>query len=283
MVSLSAPLVDENSDDYRALRADPVGAALWPFIAAAHIRVLTLQRLGPTPERLQEIMKLEAWYDVLHDDDIRGIWYLFIAVEFLHAQPDDRQRFQRLRERLLPDGLSSTQRSYRDQSGQAHLTSSRLDAADWELLHRMPLPGGITMADVVTRWFGHAAKLGELENERAGDSTLQQPTGAEILAARHGWIRAMRTLYDALALRDDLPESLQTILRRLDNVVERAAARHRGGQDNGTDGDIDGDIGGEPDGDIDIQAAAEQIMMTDEVIESPISKTLTGAAQGSDA
>lgn len=228
MVSLSATLVDESHEDCRALKADTVGAALWPHIVEVHENLLGMQRIGPAPERLQQIMKLGAHYDARHDDVIRAIWNLCHCAELLREQPEAKQEVRRLRDRLLPDKLVAITRSYRDEAGQAKLVESRLTAADWTLMQTLHAPDGRTLADLVRDWFALAARLGELEHERTGDTARKQPTLAEILAARNAWIRAMRTLRHALELRASLPHTLHTILRRIDEVVEQAARRRQG-------------------------------------------------------
>lgn len=246
MVSLSATLVDESHEDCRAIKADSVGAALWPFVVKAHQGLLATQRILPTPERLQDIIKLGALYDGRHDDVIRGIWHLGTAMEFLHERPEDKEQFRRLRDKMLPDKLLATTRSYREEAGQAELMKSRLDAADWALLRRIYLPSGRTMADAVLEWLDLAAKLGALEHERTGDPAFAGPTAADVLAARNIWIRAMRMLRDALELSTDLSPTLRAIVRRIDVVIARAAERRGDEVDEGDEGGEDPDTDIEP-------------------------------------
>ncbi len=66
------------------------------------------------------------------------------------------------------------------------------------LLASIPVQGG-TLLDCVNEWNQHAARLGELTNERdtPGRSAAEARISRE---ARNRWIRTVRTMLDVIAL-----------------------------------------------------------------------------------
>lgn len=240
MVGVTISLVDRSHDDYRAIMSYPLAAALWELVVAAHERVLRTQRFGPSPERLIEISELLAGLDLRHDDVLRGIFYMLLALEYLAATPELKAGFHKLRVKMFPEQLQATRKSYRGQVGQAALVRSRLTDSDRALLGSVMTSESSTLMDSVDEWFQVAEAMGELENERAaGDEST--PSAAEALDARNGWGRAVDAFVSTLRLRDDVPREIAVILDRIEATSLQASRRYARGTRSPVEGD-DGEL-----------------------------------------
>lgn len=249
MVSVTASLVDETHDDCRAIRAYHLGRALWELVATAHALLLATQRLGPTPERMLEISELLSALDIRHDDLVRGLYYALLAQEYLAADPAIREAARKLRNKMFPDGIMATRKSYRGQVGQAEMLRSRLSSEDMAALRKLSTADGNSLATALDELFQVAGAMGELENERGGDGD-DTPTAADVLAARSQWIRAIHAFMAPLRLRDDVPDKIVAILDRIEGVAVAAGRRHQARRQQDAPAQPDTDPAGElPDGD----------------------------------
>jgi hypothetical protein len=241
MVSLTSPLVDENNADCQAIKADPVGRALWEAVAGAHARLVSTQRAQPLA-RLGKIRDELARLRDRHGQVVRGIYYMLQAHEELAAGTALAAQLQRLRVRIFPDNLMATRRSNRELAGHGELLRARLTAGDFATLDQLVMAGGGTLADAINEWFAIAVAVRELEDERSHLNDKTGPTGAEVAAARAFWIRTVQTFIAALRLRGNLPAAIDTILCRIDRVVDKAGPRRARPPADGatsTDGDRD--------------------------------------------
>jgi hypothetical protein len=225
MVSVTASLVDEAHADCRAIKEYHLSGVLWELIAAAHGVLLATQRLGPTPERVLEIIALLSALDIRHDDLVRGLYHALLAQEYLATDPAVREAARKLRNKMFPEGLMATRKSYRGQMGQAEMLRSRLSSEDFALLRRLGTLEGDTLAVVLEKLFQVASAMGELENERGGDDNT--PTGADVQAARNQWIRAIHAFMAPLRLCDDVPDKVKAILVRIEGVAMAAGRRYQ--------------------------------------------------------
>ena len=201
MVSLSGPLTQADHPDRKILADIPATAALLPELDKAHRSLLSTQIKPEAETRLAAIIKVEKSLDVRHDDLIRGVSGLLTSLAYLTRDPALAAGVLHVLSVLLPDGLDAVTRTYREEAGQAALLESRLSAADIALLKKIKILEG-TAWDAVKEWMDVGAKLGALEDERAGLPATSGPSPADVVTARNRWIRtinAMRSVLDLVA------------------------------------------------------------------------------------
>ena len=226
MVAQTATLVDRTHPDRVALVGIPEAAGLVPRIDRAHAGLLQVQRSatnGSEAPRLAEIRTVSRTTDLRHDALVRGLWNLLTALAFLASDPKESEALLALRDHLIPEGVSITQRSYLEESGVATLTAARLTPDHRTALAKIPTPWGSAL-DCVDEWFACAARLGELEHERAAIESPAMITAADVLAARNEWVRVMNALRTNLALVEELPAAVTRLLDRLTAAEKRAMA-----------------------------------------------------------
>lgn len=224
MVSITTTLVQPSHADYRVIHAHALAGALWVLIADAHVKLLSTQPNGPTATRLVEIRDELAALSRRHGDVLRGIYHGLMAQEYLARDESTRVLARKLRVKMFPEKLQATRKSYRGQEGQALLLQSRLTDDDIEALRRLSTLEGLSFADAVDEWLAIAKQIGQLDNERTGDSQ-RVITAADVSAARNDWIRAVRTFVSTLRMRPDVTGELAVILDRIENMGRRADQR----------------------------------------------------------
>lgn len=225
MVSLTSTWVDHSHGDHAALCAQPQSAGLVSSVEASHNGLLAIQvsTTESASARLIEVKAEQTAVSQRHDRMIHGVWWYLSAVAALTPSAEKAAELTALRDRLLPDGLSLKNTSYRDKIGAASLAHARLTREDRALLASLRTPVG-TLDDAVTGWFAEAARLGELEHERA---TIE-PQGtapADVLKARNNWVRTIAAVRAALFLVDELPLALAQLLQRVEDAEHKAAPR----------------------------------------------------------
>jgi hypothetical protein len=230
MVVVTSTWVDPAHADRQALAAVTALAALLPEIDAAWQGLHATYGAGPGTARRKQIQERQRALDLEHDDVLRGIWFYLQSQVFIAREPRERQEIARLRDRLLPEGLTAVNKSYREEAGQAELATSRLTERDRELLQSMVMRDGRTLLDLVNRWLALAVQIGLLDRERAGDVRDEVPTPAEARAARHRWIRTVSTMRDVAALVAADDPAIQEILARV-AAAEQVADRRAAGRD----------------------------------------------------
>jgi hypothetical protein len=230
MVAVTSTWVDRAHADRQALDAVPALATLLPELDAAWQGLHVTYAAGPGTARRQELQGRQRELDVEHDDVLRGIWFYLQSQWFITREPTGRTTLERLRDRLLPEGLLAVNKSYREEAGQAELAGSRLTDSDRALLSSMAMHDGRTLLDLVNRWLALGAELGALDRERVGDIRDDVPRPVEARAARYRWIRTMSAIRDVAALVAAQDAMIQTILARIDEA-ERVAERRAAGRD----------------------------------------------------
>lgn len=215
MAALTATWTDPDHADHRILARHPFLAALLPELRAAHEDVLTSR---PPLERIAELQKELQVADRLHDTLLRILWFRLLS-EALMARGDEQLAglIRQVQALILPHGLATTQKTYREQVGHSERVRAQLTEAQRELLQRMGTSDG-TLLDVVEQWFEVAQRLGDLTDAR---SALQPPVSdqkrSESSRRRSRWIRVIALLRSNAALAED-DEELVVLLSRIDKA-----------------------------------------------------------------
>jgi hypothetical protein len=98
----------------------------------------------------------------------------------------------RLRDKLFPEGLAHTQKTYHGQAGHGATVAARLDAGLQQARRKAFSLHDKSLLDLVNGWLGVAKQLGDLEDERAR-LTPSPSSAADIDNARLGWVRIVST------------------------------------------------------------------------------------------
>lgn len=217
----------------KTLTSLPLIQMLVPVLQKAHDDLHSKQRKVPAAAKeLKKLREEELTRDGRHDRKLRGTYSYLTGLSDLTDDPEIAAEVLDLRDRLVPKGLSATTRSYVDEAGDAKMLPSRLDAASKKLLGKLQTPDGALQVHV-DAWVEEAQQLGVLEERREQlEKDLKGggggPTAAEVVAARHAWIRAVRAIETNLALVPDITdETIDTILGPL-RRAEMKADRRKG-------------------------------------------------------
>lgn len=199
---------------------------------AAHNVLAKLAQPVEEDPRLAEIIVEEGILDPRHDDIIRGGYGLLTGAALLLGEAG--AELLALRDILFPDGLSSTQKSYRAESGQAAQLATRLTPALRALLASIvvgPKSEKKTLEQFVDELIALGAKLGVLEDEkgRLQPAPGQQATsgGAALLAARNQWVRVLNALVangEVAALDAETDKLIFGPLRAAEKAADRRDA-----------------------------------------------------------
>ena len=229
MVAITATWVDPAHSDHQAMARVTALAALLPEVDGAHRGLYTTHHIGPSAARIKQIQREQKAIDVEHDDVLRGIHFYLLATIYFSRAPEEQRQFERLLALLLPDGLLSVNKSYREEAGQAVLAASRLSESDQTLLQRLVLHDGRNLLDAVNLWLSLGEQLGNLDRERAGEPTDSGPTLADALTARNRWIRTIQAVQCIAALVADQDPAIRELLARVE-AAGRTADRRAGGR-----------------------------------------------------
>lgn len=199
MLQLSGTWVDTKSKAHKAILATPDLAPAMPRLTAAHDLLAKLTQPVKEDPRLAVIIEEEGTLDPRHDDIIRGAHGLLTGAAFLLG--DDGAELLALRDILFPDGLSSTQKSYRAEAGQAAQLAVRLTSALRAQLASIvvgPKSEKKTLEQFVDELITIGARLGVLEDDKGrlqtGPGEPGPGLGGAILAARNQWVRVANAL-----------------------------------------------------------------------------------------
>lgn len=227
MLALSSPWIAPQSPAYQAIAANQDLALFIPRITTAHNELAsTAQPIRKNP-RLDEISDQQSQIDIRHDDLIRGVHAIFTGIATLLG-PTDGAKWLDVREQLIPDGLASTQKSYRAQVGQAAQLAPRLTPELRTLTSKIildPQNSSHTLTHYLDEWITLGEQLGTLEDEK----TRLEPadlTPAKHLNARNKWIRAVN-LFVALAETAELDQATYALIFG-PLLAAEANAAHRG-------------------------------------------------------
>jgi len=222
MNQISAPMVEPGNAKREALAKVPALAALLPQLEQAHTGIMAVAR-PPSDPRLRELMAREETLDGEHDALVRGIHDSLTAVASVSASSPE---LLRLRDTLLPEGLSHVRKTYRGQAGHAAIVEAHLDDATKARLKAVNLHDK-NLLDLTLGWLSVAKELGAAEEER-GRVEPKPSSAAELNKARVGWIRLMNALL-ANAELAGIDEATDRLLFGALHAAERAAdSRGRG-------------------------------------------------------
>lgn len=216
MVAISAAWVMADAAGRAAIEKIPALAAILPNLEKVHAAIVTLR--AKEPARIDVISQKEAEVDAKHDALVRG---MVGTLSMLAPISDDREELLALRDKLFPDGLLHTKRSYRGEAGHVAVVAKQMDDA---LKARL---AGIrvhkkTLLDLVTTWIDAGTQLGQLEEEKAHLLETAPSLAGELLSARTAWLRVTKALMTnaKLAEIDDVTDQLLFSALR---TAERAA------------------------------------------------------------
>ena len=232
----------------KSLTALPLIVPLMPVLQKVHDDLLTTQKVTTTTEKdLAAVSAEEARRDARHDRKVRGSYNYLGALAELTDDPEAAGALLDLRDRLVPLGPTAITRSYVDEAGDAKRLPARLDDASRKLLGKLQTPDGPLQVHV-DAWVEEAQQLGVLEERREHlEKDLKGgaggPTAADVLAARHAWIRAVRALESNLALEPkadaELVEKILGPLRRAEAKADRRKGASKGGPVDGSEDTLD--------------------------------------------
>lgn len=220
MLHVSGGWIDPTSDAHAAILASADLAPSLPRLKTAHDELAAAAQPAPQNKRLAEVSSEQVAIDLRHDDIIRGCyWLLTGTAHLLGTEDEDGAVWLELRDRLVPDGLSSTQKTYGAEAGQAAQLATRMTPAmrartDAILVGTKATKA--TLTEFIEEWIHLGKQLGELDDEKArltaaldrnGNATTVSPT----LTARNKWIRNVNVLV-AVAEAAELPASTMKLL-----------------------------------------------------------------------
>lgn len=227
MVTLSQYWLDP-SRERPVIEKYPMGKATLPHVERAHNHLIAFHRRGRDSQReIAKIQTAQAKLDAIHDAKIRGVHgYLTAAAELADTE-EEAQRYLDLRKALLPDGLRAVTRSYADQGGEIILLKERLRPEIIDALRAIPTPNG-SLYSHVEAWIKAGRELSDLHSERLdilktiGESEVR---GADVIRARHEWVRVVRALRNSLELDNVTPEDREKVFRYLESVALASRSR----------------------------------------------------------
>jgi hypothetical protein len=234
MVAVSGPWVEPGSNAHGVLSGRALTAAVLAEVSSAHVRVLGL--VPNIHTRLVEIQQEQGVVDDRHDVFVRGLYHRLLSEEHLADDPAIAALFRELRELMFPEGLSITNRSYRHESGHGDIVNSRLGAEHRALLSRLGTHDGNLLL-AVEEYLALAARLGELDEERAQFDENTHPLRKANADARNHWIRAVTMMRMAVQMIGPEDRELAEVMVRLDRAEAQATRRYisrNGGQDDDT-------------------------------------------------
>jgi|GEM_PF-1782013 len=227
MVQISEPWTAQDGPSRKTLQSIPELAGVLPRLDAAHKEVLAARKPEDDP-RTAAITREATEIDTRHDATIRGVDLVLQGIALLVGNNTPRaQAMDAARRVLTPDGLSIVSSTYRNEAGAAEQLKTRLRSETdvKALLASIAVFEKKTLTSFVNERIQLAAKLGELEDERARLlATRPEITAAANLNARNAWIRAVHALL-ANAELAQISEATHTALFGALHQAEKKADR----------------------------------------------------------
>jgi len=230
MLQISGNWVEPQSDAHTAILAVPELATKLPRAEDTHKALAVAAQPSKNP-RIAEISVQQSALDQRHDALIRGAFgFLTSLAEILGGE--DGAKYIELRDVLIPDGLTSLQKTYRAEAGQAKQLEERLTEAlkaRTDAIIVGPKQNPKTLTAVLQEWIALGKQLGELEDEK-GKLLAQEAdasTGAVLVAARNRWIRVVNSILADAELVELAAESYAIVFGPLRDAERKADARAR--------------------------------------------------------
>lgn len=168
--------------------------------------------------------------DDVHDRKARGSSYTLRAFAQLADDPAVREELDELRELIFPTGLSITQKTYREEAGNAEAVAEKLTDAVRARLSALPTPQG-SLLDQIEAWLQAGRQLGALEDQRALLAQRLNAAAPPIseTKARRAWInmaRLVETILENLSADGNVaPEDVRAILTPVHTAIQQATSR----------------------------------------------------------
>jgi hypothetical protein len=177
-----------------------------------------------------------------HDRLVRGLFYVLAGVG--EIIPERAGELATLSVRLLPQGLATSQQTWRGESGNCTRVGAELvaDEALHATLASFTLPEKLTLLDVVERFVAAGTRLGLVEARRdeiraklkgavASESAAEPVEALTVAAARNEWIATLNGLVTTLRLpRSKVEASTRDkVLTLIGEAERRADLRNRRG------------------------------------------------------
>jgi hypothetical protein len=235
MISLTESWVTPTHSERQTLAA-LLSAGVIRFMESAHGDVLgTLD--GAEAERVSGLSGDLGATNERHDDLARIIHYVLRAHEILHRRQPRGRDVADARAWLFPDDLAIVRAGYRESAGRAAARTAQLTPERQNLLAAIPVEGN-NLLTLVLEWNQMGAQMGALHDQRAtpGQSAAER-VGPR--AARGRWIRAVKTVLNALEIEAETNPGAQRILERVANL--QAEVRRRLGSGASAPGDDEDD------------------------------------------
>jgi len=228
MLYISAEWLDTQSAAHNAIRASPELAVALPRMTSAHEELAqNAQPLRDNP-RLEAITKEEAALDGRHDDIIRGVFSILTGIAALLG-PEQGPAIIELRDNLIPEGLSSTQKTYRAEAGHALQLESRLTLEIRQQTSKLridPQHPSHSLMHFLDEWIDIGKRLGALEDEKARLASPDR-SPSTLVTARNKWIR-MVNLFVAMAEAAEIDAATMQILISPLHAAESKAQKRSG-------------------------------------------------------
>lgn len=225
MISVSSPWIAEGHDERAALQEIEDTRPVLRRIELAHAALVELQPKGAPSPALAALQAEAASLDDEHDDVVRGTMFLINGHALLQRDKAQRDALLKLRDTLFPTGPAVTQKSHREESGQAEMLKGRLTPPMKVLLKSIPSPDAHLLA-TIQRYLRVAQRLGTIEDRKLlAASKGSGPSAAEVTLARNRWIRAVNVLIATLEQEDIESPWAATILERIRQAEVTAERR----------------------------------------------------------
>jgi hypothetical protein len=216
MVSISSPWVVTGQKGRTAIEKTPLLAALLPKLETGHAALVSL--LSKEAPKVSAISQKQTELDAKHDSLVRG---MVGTLTMLAPISEDREELLAIRDKLFPEGLGHTKLSYRGEAGHTAVVFKLMDDAIKARLKAIVVHKK-TMLDLALAWIEMGNQLGQLEEEKAHLLESSPSLGAEIRAARMGWVRLAKALM-ANAKLADIDGGTDQLLFSALRTAERAA------------------------------------------------------------
>lgn len=221
MAVISGPWVTEGTPARVAIEKVPSLVALEPQLQRVHSTIVEL-RAKETPQ-LQALSQQETETDAKHDSYIK---LMYNALTVLADGSVNGHELLDLRDKLFPEKLRHTRKSYRGEVGHAVVLAKQMDEVTLARLKAVQLHDK-TLFDMYQAWQATATQLGQLEEDRAHLSQSTPSAAKEIVVARRNWIRVVKAFLACASVANLDAETDNLIFAPLRAAEQVAANRMR--------------------------------------------------------
>jgi hypothetical protein len=230
MLHISGVWLDPQSPASAAISSVPELAPKAPLLRKAHAALKAAAQPTTNP-RLAEISAEQAKLDLRHDSIIRGIFNICTATAELLGGEAASDMIT-LRDTLVPEGLSSMQKTYRAEAGQAVQLGDRLTPAIKMKAKAITVGSGPqkqSLLGYINEWITLGIRLGALEDEKVYllAEQAEATSGMALVQARNRWIRVVNAMLADAELAEIAPSTYVPIFGPLLEAEKKAESRSR--------------------------------------------------------